>query len=216
MIANDAGNTKIQEHQMPAARNPWPMRWIVLAMILFIVPYTYLTLHFRKPGLGYEPYKDAREKTNLARAGFRRVSLSAAQAASGRTIDENAPPAPVSGSSGGLPGELRASLIEPPLLPAAIGAVSAPAALDASRLYPVRFVCRASDLGQVLSGARLYIRGGEAYLITDFERLTDGLSARTDVETVEIDIPPGTFDPGKYRFTLVGQGGSRSWNLQVR
>ena len=192
------------------------MKWIILAMIFFVVPYTYLTLHFRKPGPGYEPYNDAREKTNIARAGFRRVSLSAARIASGRTIDENAQPALVSGSPGGLPGVLRGSLVKPPLIPASIGPVFAPAALDSSRPYPVRFVCAASDLRQVLSGARLYIRGGEAYLLTDFERLTDGLTARTERETVEIDIPPGTFDPGRYRFTLVAQEGSRSWDLQVR
>jgi hypothetical protein len=192
------------------------MKWIVLAMILFVVPYTYLTLHFRKPGPGYEPYNDAREKSNIARAGFRRVSLSAAQIASGRTIDGDAPPALVAGSPGGLPGVLQSSLIRPRLIPATVGPVFAPAALDSSRPYPVRFVCAASDLKQVLSGARLYIRGGEAYLVTDFERLTDGLSARTERETVEIDIPPGTFDPGRYRFTVVARDGSPSWELQVR
>ena len=192
------------------------MKWIILAMILFVVPYTYLTLHFRKPGPGYEPYIDAREKTNIARAGFRRVSLSAAHTASGRTIDEGAPPALVSGSPGGLPGVLQTSLVKPPLIPTSIGAVSAPATLDSSRPYPLRFVCAASDLRQVLSGARLYIRGDEAYLVTDFERLADGLSARTERVTVEIDIPPGTFDPGRYRLTVLAQESSRSWDLQVR
>ena len=201
---------------MAAARKPWPMKWIVLAMILFIVPYTYLTLRYRKPGPSYEPYKDAREKTLIARAGFRRVSLSAARLASAGAAADEGPPAFISDSPGGLPGELRASLISPPLIPAAIGAVSAPANLDSSRPYSIRYLCAASNLQQVLSGAHLYIRGGEACLVTEFERLTGGLSARTEQETVGIDIPPGTFDPGKYRFIVIGQSGSKSWTLEVR
>jgi len=201
---------------MPAYRKPWPMKWIVLAMFLFIVPYTYLTLHFRKPGPGYEPYKDAREKTMIARAGFRRVSLSAVQVASAHMTIEVEPPAVISASPGGIPRELESFQIVPPIIPAAIGAVSASATFDASKPYPIRFVCAAANLQQVLSGARLYIKGSEAYLLTDLARLPAGLSARTEQETVEIDIPPGTFDPGKYRFTLIGQTASKSWNLKVR
>ena len=192
------------------------MKWIILAMVLFAVPYTYLTLHYRKPGNGYEPYKDAREKTNIARAGFRRVSLSPVRAASAGVVIEAEARAVVAVASGGLPGELRSALIDAPLLPGAIGEVSAPAAADGAKPYAIRFVCEASDLEQVLSGARLYIRGADAYLLADFERLTSGLSARTAREWVTIEIPPGTFDPGDYRFTVVGRGASRAWSLHVK
>jgi len=205
-----------REATMAADRRPWPMKWIILAMILFAVPYTYLTLHFRKPGPSYEPYKDAREKTLIARSGFRRVSLSAVQADSAREIGGAGPSALISASPGGLPGDLRAAVISPPFLPAAIGQVSAPASLDSERPYPIRFACMASSLQQALSGARLYIRGTDAYLLTDFVHLPAGLSSRTEGRTVAIDIPPGTFDPGKLRLTLVGQNGSRTWELQVR
>jgi hypothetical protein len=207
---------KIAQFSMAPTRKPWPMKWIVLAMILFIVPYTYLTLHYRKPGRGYEPYEDAKEKTLIARAGFRRVSLPAAQAASPRTGDAAGPFAAISASPGGLPGELRTFLIDPPLIPAAIGAVSAPATFDSSKPYSIRYACAATDLHQVLSGARLYIKGNQAYLITDFDRLTDGLSTRTERGTIEVEIQPGTFDPGKYRLTLIGQTASRTWQIEVR
>ncbi|MBI4622331.1 MAG: hypothetical protein HY736_03790 [Verrucomicrobia bacterium] len=32
----------------PKDRQPWPMKWIALAILLVIVPYTFLTLHYRK------------------------------------------------------------------------------------------------------------------------------------------------------------------------
>ena len=215
-VAKGCAMRRLWEAPMAADRRPWPMKWIILAMILFVVPYTYLTLHFRKPGPSYEPYRDAREKTLIARSGFRRVSLSAVQADSAREIERAGPSALVSSSPGGLPGELRAAVITPPFLPAAIGQVSAPPSLDSERPYAIRFACTTSSLQQALSGARLYIRGADAYLLTDFVHLPAGLSARTDGKTVAIEIPPSTFDPGKLRLTLVGQNGSRSWDLQVR
>ena len=64
----------------PASRKPWPMRWIVLAILLFIVPYTYVTLEYRKPNKAFEPYADMKEQANVHRlldAGYKRVSVRA-------------------------------------------------------------------------------------------------------------------------------------------
>src|ERR1017187_9050714 len=65
-----------QFRPMPAARSkkPWPMKWILLGVILFIVPYTYINLHFRKPGPGFLPYDDMREREHLGRGGFKRIT----------------------------------------------------------------------------------------------------------------------------------------------
>src|SRR5438105_3708911 len=62
----------------PKHHEPWPMKWIALAILLFIVPYTYLTLHFRKPGKAFEPYADLSKRANTARllsAGYQRIPL---------------------------------------------------------------------------------------------------------------------------------------------
>ena len=61
---------------MPPARQPWPMKWIVLAIVLFLVPYTFITLHFRKPGPGYLPYQDSKQRATLAKVGYQRITLS--------------------------------------------------------------------------------------------------------------------------------------------
>ena len=47
---------------MPAARQPWPMKWIVLAIILGIGAYTFLTLHYRKPGRAFQPYAEVADQ----------------------------------------------------------------------------------------------------------------------------------------------------------
>ena len=56
------------------------MKWIVLTIALVIVPYTFLTLHYRKPGPAYRPYQDAQERANVVRllsAGYQRITLPA-------------------------------------------------------------------------------------------------------------------------------------------
>ncbi|MCU0793143.1 MAG: hypothetical protein MUE42_09915 [Opitutaceae bacterium] len=66
-------------------RKPWPLRWIVLTILVVIVPYTYVNLKFRKPNKAFEPYADMMAQANVNRlldAGFRRVSLPVAPAPS--------------------------------------------------------------------------------------------------------------------------------------
>jgi hypothetical protein len=56
------------------------MRWIVVAILLFIPTYTYLTLHFRRPGPSFNPYQDMRDRADVIRllkAGYRRVAIEA-------------------------------------------------------------------------------------------------------------------------------------------
>jgi hypothetical protein len=55
---------------MPAAPNErklWPMKWIVVAIVAVIVPYTFLTLRYRRPGKAFEPYADMKDRANTMR-----------------------------------------------------------------------------------------------------------------------------------------------------
>ena len=38
------------------------MKWIVVVIIAVIVPYTYLTLRYRKPGKAFEPAHDIQDR----------------------------------------------------------------------------------------------------------------------------------------------------------
>ena len=163
------------------------MKWIILAMILFVAPYTYLTLHYRKPGPGYQPYQDAREKTRIAQVGYKRVTLRAARPADTRSvINGSAVAAP-----GGLPADLAATLLVKPLLPEAIGDVAAPTAAAGEDSYRIQFSCTLSDSQQQLGGAQFYVKGAEVFVLVDFERLESGLVARSRQDVIELAAPPG-------------------------
>ena len=192
------------------------MKWVALAILLFIVPYTFLTLHYRKPGPAYRPYEDMKGRANTARllsAGYQRIALDAQ-----RPTDSASPGlvAPASASTGGLPDDLRATLIETPLLPADILSVSAAASANSQRAYPIQFTCTAPDNKQQLAGAELYLKGNDIVITPDFELLTGGLLTRTRENLILLTVPPGALKPGRYHLTLAGKNSSRTWTLQVQ
>ena len=198
---------------MATTRKPWPMRWIVLLIVLFAVPYTYLNLRYRKPGPDYRPYQDAREREKIARAGYARITIAAERPADDGRLRGGA--AAVEALSGGLPEDLRRTLIEPPHLPAELGAVAAPAAADSGGAYPIEFECTQADAHQQLGGARIYRRGTDVFVVADFERLAGGLTVRTRRNLIRLTVPPGALERGTYRFVLVGAAASKAWSVQV-
>jgi hypothetical protein len=200
---------------MSRARQPWPMKWILLAILLFIVPYTFITLHYRKPGPAYRPYQDMKDRANVARllsAGYQRITLTAQ-----RPADPAHPGAAalVTAAPGGVPAGLRSTLIEQPLLPAEILSVAAAPGVNATAPYPIQFTCTLPDNKEQLGGAQLYVRGEELFLLPDFERLTGGLLTRSRENVILLTVPAGALKPGHYQATLVGQHSSKMWTLQV-
>jgi hypothetical protein len=204
--------------RMPAARKdrkPWPMKWIVVAILVFIPIYTYLTLHYRRPDRPFNPYRDMRDRADVIRllkAGYHRVALEAT-----RPVDEvrgggdPSMPAP-----GGLPEELGKTLVESPLLPLEINSVSASPTAVSGIDYSVVLNYTIPDNKRQLSGAHLYEKPGEIVIVADFEKLAGSLLSRTRDGSALLDIPPGSLRPGEYRVTLVGERSSRSWTLRVR
>ena len=196
-------------------RKPWPMKWIVLAIALFVPAYTYLTLHYRRPGPAFRPYQDMRDRADVVRllkAGYRRVAIDARRPAewSPGTGPTTSP------AQGGLPEELRKTLVESPLLPLEIDSVSAAPTAVSGIDYQIGLTYTLPDNKRQLSGAHLYERAGEIVIVADFERLDGGLLARTREGFALLTIPPGSLKPGTYRVTLVGERASRSWTLRVR
>ena len=66
---------------MPARRPPpksLPLRWVVVAIVLFIGVYTFLRLHYGKRGKPFEPYHDLGERAaaqRLAGLGYQRIPV---------------------------------------------------------------------------------------------------------------------------------------------
>lgn len=196
-------------------RRPWPMKWIVLTIALVIVPYTFLTLYYRKPGPAYRPYQDAQERANVVRllsAGYQRITVAAQRPADSVRATAAAPTTAV---LGGLPSELVATLVQKPLLPAEIHAVTAAPSVSALQPYPIQFTCTLPDNKQQLAGAELYFKDGEIVITPDFELLSGALLARSRESVILLTVPAGALKPGTYRVTLAGQHSSRAWSVQV-
>jgi hypothetical protein len=195
-------------------RKPWPMRWIVLAIIVFIPIYTFLTLHFRRKDPAFVPYQDMRDRADVIRllnAGYQRVAVDASRPAEAFGPGDPAVPAP-----GGLPAALAKTLIESPLLPESVDSVSAERTAASAIDYRIGLTYTLADNKRQLSGAHLYERGSELVIVADFERIGGDLLARTREGNALITIPPGSIKPGTYRVTVVGERESRTWSLVVR
>jgi hypothetical protein len=196
-------------------RKPWKMRWIVLSIVIFIPVYTYLTLHYRKPGPMFNPYQDMRDRADVIRllkAGYKRVAAEATQ-----PVDDASPAPPIGErAAGGLPSDLKSTLVESPLLPLEVTEVSAAPTAVAGINYTILVRYTQPDNKREISGAHLYVKPGHVVVVPDFERLGGSLLSRTRDGTAVLDVPPNALRPGTYRVTLVGERSSVSWLLKVR
>jgi hypothetical protein len=197
---------------MPApSRKPWPMRWIVVAIVVFVAGYTYVSLHYRKAAPPYLPYEDTRARARAARAGYERYV---------GTLERPADPVEVAprageGAAGGLPAPLQAALVERLLLPSSIGSAYASGSADHARPYQLAFTCFLSDLRQQPGEAQIYVKEDSVLVVPVCERLAGGLSARSRENPVIVTIPAGSLPPGRVRLTVVGERDSRTWTVVV-
>ncbi len=194
---------------------PWPMKWIVLVIVLSLGTYTYLTLHYRKKNPSFQPYVDMKDRANTMRllsAGFQRVTITATRPADPKPIADGAA---ITKATGGLPENLRVTLIDQPQLPNDYTRVAAAATANTLLPYPIQFTCSVGDNHQQLSGAQLYLKDEVIVIVPEFERLRGELLARSRDSIVLLTVPGGTLKPGRYQVALIGSRTSPSWTLQV-
>lgn len=190
------------------------MRWVVLAIVAGIASYTFLTLHYRKPGPEYRPYEDMKNRANTLRlldAGYQRITLAVQRPVDPTGERNTAFPAP-----GGLPAPLKSTLVSLPDLPAEILDTHAETRASAEAAYEIRFRCVLPDDRRQLAGAELYVHGNEIVITPDFDILAAGLATRSRQIVAVLTIPAGALRPGTYHVTLVGQQMSRAWTLDLK
>ncbi|RRJ95806.1 hypothetical protein Ga0100231_017530 [Opitutaceae bacterium TAV4] len=203
---------------MPSpAREPWPMKWVFLAILLCIVPYTWIALRYRKPAPAAEPYADRVERT--APTTHRHLSLKAERPAPpntevprdafaiGRATLTPLPP--------GLPQGLLDILGSPPRLPASVNLINVPAEIQSGEPVAIQFTCHLAGEHDVLGGADIYIKENAIVILPAFESLDADLQARTLNERVRITIPPGTLKPGAYDVRLMAADNGYVWQWLV-
>lgn len=199
------------------SRKPWPMRWIVLTILVVIVPYTFVNLKFRKPNKAFEPYADMMNQANVNRlldAGYRRVTLPAATPspdfpAPGDTAAALAP------ASGGLPSELGETLVQAPRLPVSYRDVTAPAQLAIGESATLRFTVALDTDRERIGGADLFLRDQTVVIVPTFVGTASSTSAARE-QIVQITLPAALLAPGTHVFTLAGGRDSVNWSILVR
>jgi hypothetical protein len=193
------------------------MKWIVIAILACIIPYTWVTLKFRKEGPAHQPFQDAKERAEayrLEEAGFTHVRVPLE-----RPVDLIAPPRPhavTTNAPAGLPARLREALIDQPLLPVAVTSVQA--STEASAAEPYRVILRLSQRShhEESATAGIYVNDDQILLVPHFDSLAGPLLAH-DIETVAVlTVPAGTFEPGTYQAILVGAEISQTWTVTIR
>lgn len=197
-------------------KKPWPMKWIVVAILVCIVPYTWLTVRYRKADKPFEPYVDMKNEANVIRLlahGYQRVTAPAE-----RLETPPSPPAAdaarATAAPAGYPTKLAEALADPPALPLGYRTVAAPAATKAGEPFAIAFTCRLPDDHHVVAGMELYVKDGQLALVPAFESV-GGLSTRTRDFSARITVPGHLLPAGTYQVLLPGSEASLGWTLQV-
>ncbi len=196
------------------------MWWIVVAIVAVLVPYTWVSLHYRKEARPFEPYSDMKRQANVQRlltAGFHRITLSAERPAD--AAFEGSSPAPLASPQpalAGIPAALKDTLIEIPSLPEEIRSVKAPATASTLLPYTVDLDCTVADLGYGLSSAYLYLKDNTLYLLTDCEKLAGDLRSRSQDMPLRLTAPAGSLPVGEYVVVAAGAKSSQQWILTVK
>ncbi len=193
------------------------MKWVVIAILAVIIPYTYITLRYRKPGKAFEPYHDMKDRAQTVRllsAGFQRISLTAELPAESSAVRPAG--ATISRAPGGLPQVLQDTLLDKPLLAAEVDEVSAAPVAHALLHYTIDLRYTQPDHRQQLGGAEAYVQGEEIWIAPELEKLHGDLLARNRQNSVRLTFPAGSLKPGQYRVTALGASASRTWSLQVK
>jgi hypothetical protein len=195
------------------------MKWVVLAIVLGLAGYTYLTLRYRKPGPAYRPYQDTVNRVTVSRllsSGYQRIALAVERPADPqRTSVVLGGVANATTARSGLPPELDHALVEKPLLADTITSVTAGAEVSAALPYRIQFSATLADRKHVISEAHLFRKDDSLVILPVFEQIEGGLQARWLETTVLLTVPGNALPPGHYTATLIGSRGSRTWPLLV-
>lgn len=192
------------------------MKWVVVAIIACIIPYTWITLAYRKEVPAYEPYQDNKDRAQVLRLldnGFHRFAVSLEL-----LTDPAAPPdtvASVERIDGGLPPLLREVLIDSPPLPDRLPLVVAPAEGLAAAPYAFTFACTQPAADERPATVTLYQQGDQLTFVVAYEDLPGDLQTRRLDATGRITVPARLVEPGTYQATLLGTRESRRWTITL-
>lgn len=206
---------------MSARRNrsepkPWSMKWVILAIVLFVIGYTLVNIYYRKPGPAFRPYEDMNKRATTARllnAGWQKLPVDLTRPANkpGFSIA-----ASVARAGAGLGADLEAAFAEKPRLLATIDKVTAPTDAAHGTTYSVFFTASLTDQNFQVGRIDALLRGNEIVLIPTLEKLPNNLLSRWEDADYCAILPTDRLPPGRYTVRLAARGPAAQWTLTVR
>lgn len=197
---------------------PWPMKWIVVTIGLFVVGYTAVNLYFRKAAHPYQPYQDAQDRATTARllaAGWHKLPVETRRPAEKPATDDT--PAAVTRATIGLGPDLAPKFAEPPRLLAAIERVVAPAGVARGADYSAYFTARLPSQKALVGELSLYRKGTELVFIPTTEALPGkALMSRWSDATYWVNFSTANLPPGRYQARIVAKGPAAAWSFTVK
>lgn len=194
------------------------MKWIVVAIVVFIVGYTAVNLFFRKAGRPYRPYQDAQDRATIARllaAGWQKLPVDARRPVEKPAVD--ATPAAVTRAAVGLGPDLAPKFAEPPRLLATVDKVVAPALVSHGADYSAYFTATLASQKAQLGELVLYRKGNELVLVPSLEALPGKeLRSRWSDSTYGVSFSTAHLPPGRYRMRIVARGPAAEWSFTIR
>ncbi len=194
------------------------MKWIVLAIAVFVVGYTVVNLYFRKPGRAFRPYQDMNDRATTARllaAGWQKMPVDTRRPVEKPAADEA--PASVNRELPGLGADLEAKFAEKPKLLASIDKVVPPGSVAHGSEYSAYFTASLTDLKAQVGEVTLYRKGNELVLVPSTEPLPGKeLMSRWNDSTYYVSFPTANLPPGRYQMRIVARGPALAWSFTVK
>lgn len=199
-------------------QKPWPMKWIVAAIVVFAAGYTVVNLYFRKPGPAYRPYQDAQDRATTARllaAGWHKLPVEFRLPAEKPAADGT--PAAITRAALGLGADLAPNFAEAPKLLASIDRVVAPGSVARGTDYNAYFTASLTSQKAQLGELTLYRKGNELVFVASSEALPGKqLMSRWNDPTYCVSFPTAALEPGRYQARLVAKGPAAAWSFTVK
>lgn len=194
------------------------MKWVLLAILVFVVGYTLVNLYFRKPGRGFRPYEDMNSRATTARllaAGWQMMPVDARRPVEKPAVDDT--PAVITRAALGLGMDLEDKFAEKPKLLASIDRVVAPAAVPHGRDYRAYFTATLPTQKTQIGDLALFRKGNELVLIPSTEPLPGkALMSRWDDSTYSVSVSTANLPAGRYSMRIVSKGPAAAWSFTVK
>lgn len=193
------------------------MKWVVLAIVVFVIGYTLVNIYFRKPGRAFRPYEDMNKRATTARllaGGWQKLPVEITRPVSKPGLGLTAT---TTRGAVGIGTDLEAAFAEKPVLLASIDRVTAASHIDRGASYSIHFSATLGDQRLQVGRVEALLRDNELVLIPALERLPgDNLLSRWKDADYLAHVPTERLAPGRYTVRLAAKGPAIQWSLDVR